>query len=99
MPEGSLIVPDVNGAPSGGRPPQSTTQTAMIAIQQGGGAPDLTPDLRSRLHQDLVRWHVETVIVGPMYNQAQMLIFFERLLGRAPQAVEGVLVWWETGST
>jgi hypothetical protein len=95
MPEGSLIVPDTNGAPTGGRPPASTTQTTMIAIQQGGQPPDLTPPLRSALESDLARWHVRTVIVGPMYNQDAMVSFWQQLLGRPPESVQGVLVWWD----
>jgi hypothetical protein len=98
MPEGSLIVPDVNGLPSGGRPPASTTQTTMIAIQQGNPAPELTPALRDQVMGDLHRWRVHTVVVGPMYNQAAMLEFFTRLFGNNPQQVEGVYVWWEVPS-
>jgi hypothetical protein len=95
MPEGSLIVPDVNGSPSGGRPPASTTQSTMIAIQQGGSAPDLTPSLKAAVTADLARWQVHTVIVGPMYNQAAMVAFVNSLVGREPQSVGGVLVWWD----
>ncbi len=95
MPEGSLIVPDVNGSPSGGRPPASTTQSTMIAIQQGGAPPDISPSLKAALTADLVHWQVHTVIVGPMYNQAAMAAFFTALLGRGPQSIGGVLAWWD----
>jgi hypothetical protein len=98
MPEGSLIVPDVNGTPSGGRPPASTTQSTMIAIQQGGPAPDVTPELRAAISSDLSRWKIQTMIVGPMYNQAAMVRFFASLLGREPQLVGGVFVWWEVSA-
>jgi len=94
MPEGSLIVPDIDGTPTGGRPPASDTQTSMIAIQKGGDAPELTPSLKAAVTADLHRWQVQTVIVGPMYNQAAMVKFFVSLLNRAPQPMEGVLVWW-----
>jgi hypothetical protein len=94
MPEGGLIVPDVNGAPSGGRPPRSVTQSTMIAIQQGGPAPELTTGLRSQILSELNRWKVDTVVVGPMYNQAAMIEFFTALSGRPPQQVDGVFVWF-----
>ena len=94
MPEGALIVPDVNGLPSGGRPPQSTTQSTMIAIQQGGH-PDLTAGLRTAMDADLSRWKVQTVVVGPMYNQQGMVDFFTSLLGTQPENVGGVFVWWQ----
>jgi hypothetical protein len=98
MPEGSLIVPDTNGLPSGGRPTASTTQSAMIAIQTGGLTPTLTPSLRDQITSDLRRWQVRTVVVGPMYNQGAMLTFFEGLLGREPEPVQGVYVWWDVGA-
>jgi hypothetical protein len=94
MPEGSLIVTDVNGLPTGGRPPRSATQSAMIAIQQGAGAPDVNAGLREAVLGDLRRWKIQTVIVGPMYNQPVMIDFFTTLLGRAPEQVDGVFVWW-----
>jgi hypothetical protein len=97
MPEGSLIVPDVNGIPSGGRPPASRTQSTMIAIQQGGPAPQLTTELRSVVRADLRRWSIQTVVVGPMYNQSEMIDFFTALLGRHPEAAGGVFVWWDVG--
>jgi len=95
MPEGALNVPDVNGNPSGGRPPQSATQTAMIAIQRGNQIPDMTPDLVAAISADLARWKVQTVVVGPMYNQQAMLVFFTELLGRRPEQIDGVFVWWD----
>jgi hypothetical protein len=98
MPEGSLIVPDVNGLPSGGRPPASMTQSTMIAIQQGNPTPELTPALRDQIMGDLHRWQVHTVVVGPMYNQQEMVSFFSRLFGNNPQQVDGVYVWWELPS-
>ena len=94
MPEGSLIVPDFNGLPTGGRPPQSLTQSLMIAIQQGRPAPDLVGGFQEEVLSDLRRWRVQTVIVGPMFNQRAMLDFFTALLGRPPEQVDGVFVWW-----
>ena len=94
MPAGGLNVPDVNGLPTGGRPPQSVTQTAMLTIQEGHSAPELTPQLRASIQADLNRWRIQTVIVGPMYNQQEMIRFFSSLLGREPEAEGGVYVWW-----
>ncbi len=95
MPEGSLIVPDVDGTPTGGRPPSSATQSTMIAIQEGGKTPELTPNLKAAVTADLHQWQVRTVIVGPMYNQAAMVGFFTSLLSREPEPSGGVLVWWD----
>jgi hypothetical protein len=90
-----LIVPDVDGRSTGGRPPASVTQSTMIAIQEGGNTPQLTPYLNAAVTADLHRWQVRTVIVGPMYNQAAMVGFFASLFGREAQPVGGVLVWWD----
>jgi cytochrome bd-type quinol oxidase subunit 1 len=40
-----------------------------------------------------VRWRVGSVVVGPMPNQAAMVGFLTELLGRQPQAVDGVYLW------
>ena len=98
MPEGSLIVPEFNGQPSGGRPPASLTQSEMIAIQQGATAPDLSAGLTAGLHSDLAAWNVRTVIVGPMYNQGAMVKLFNALLGRDGEQEGGVYVWWDVGA-
>jgi hypothetical protein len=98
MPEGPLNVPDVNGRPSGGRPAASTTQSTMIEIQQGHATPELTSVLRDRITADLRRWQVRTVVVGPMYNQDAMVRFLSDLLGRSPERVDGVYVWWDVGA-
>ncbi len=98
MPEGSLNVPDVNGLPTGGRPPMSLTQDAMIAIQQGGQGPDLDAARKAAILDELHAWRVVTVIVGPMYNQAQMLTFFQALFDRPGQPDGGVYVWWNVSA-
>jgi hypothetical protein len=95
MPEGPLNVPDINGRPSGGRPAASTTQSTMIAIQQGRPTPEFTPVLRDQITADLRHWQVRTVVIGPMYNQEAMVRFFSDLLGSSPEHIDGVYVWWD----
>jgi len=96
MPEGYAFVP----YPSGNaemRPPGSATQTAMFAVQVGGRAPALTVLLRRRIVQELRGWTIQTVIVGPMSHQGEMLRLFRYVLQRAPERVGGVYVWWRVG--
>jgi len=76
-------------------PPESRTQTAMAAIQLTGEPPVRGEPDRQRLLEELRRWHVETVIVGPMDNQSLMVDFLTWLLGRPPLETGGVFVWWE----
>jgi hypothetical protein len=93
MPEGYVRVPSPTGEANNG-PLPSPTQTVMVRIQEGGKAPEQTPDLRAGIAADFARWRVRTVIVGPMDNQTEMLAFFTELLGRQPEAHGDVYVWW-----
>ncbi len=95
MPEGALDVQDVDGRPT---PPMSLTQTVMIAIDQGGPAPTLSAAEKASLLAELRSWSIGTVIVGPMYNQAEMLKLFDQLFDRSGQPDQGVYVWWDVGT-
>jgi len=66
----------------------------MAAIQLTGDRLLLGEPGRQRLLEELRRWHVETVIVGPMDNQPLMVDFMTWLLGRPPAQTGGVFVWW-----
>jgi hypothetical protein len=69
----------------------------MTKIRLGWRKPMLVPELRQQLVADLVRWQVGTVVVGPMDSpptEATMVQFFTELLGRPPEQVAGVWVWW-----
>jgi hypothetical protein len=74
-------------------PPPSRVQTAMVAIQLYGDRPPLPPLYRRQLLEELRGWHVHTVVVGPMANQAAMVDFLTRLLGRPPLTTGGVYLW------
>jgi hypothetical protein len=65
----------------------------MNAIAKGGPKPALTSDSRLAYAHDLSAWQVQTVIVGPMANQEQMVSFFSELLHRSPSQEGGVYVW------
>jgi len=93
MPEGYAFIPDVR--PHGWRlsPPPSATQDETLAVAQGR-ADTLTDQTRQQLLRELKSWHVQTVVVGPMINEQQEVDLFTSLLGRPPEAVGGVYVWW-----
>ena len=55
----------------------------MIEVEEHGGAV-IDPAQRQALREDLARWRVETVIVGPMAHQPDMVAFFADLLQRVP---------------
>jgi hypothetical protein len=50
------------------------------------------------MRAELRQWRVESVIVGPMAHQDQAVALLTDLLGRPPQADEGVLLWLDVGT-
>ena len=73
--------------------PPTTTSIALGRIQRGGRPPDLTPALRQEMARDFARWHVRSVVLGPMPHRRVMAGFLSDLLGRAPERVAGVELW------
>jgi hypothetical protein len=54
----------------------------------------MTSEARLGYANNLKSWGVQTVIVGPMANQDQMVRFFSDILGRPPSHEGGVYVWF-----
>ncbi len=78
-------------------PRPSAVQESLVQIQRtGDGA--LTAASRMLLCEDLRRWWVETVIVGPMPHNQEMVAFLTALLERDPLVTGGVEVWWHVDS-
>jgi hypothetical protein len=94
MPEAYAFVP---GAVTFGinsfNPPASATRDYLWAIQDGraGGTP--SADVEQAVRDDLNRWNVRAIIVGPMNNEDQAVAFFTELTGTQPQATGGVYLW------
>jgi hypothetical protein len=88
MPEGFAWIPGPSYVPH-----RSSLGDAMAAIAKGGPKPAMTSDARLAYARDLSAWQVQTVIVGPMANQEQMVSFFSTLLNRPPSLEGGVYVW------
>jgi hypothetical protein len=93
MPEGYAFIPD---PPHGSRlgPPPSATQEQALAIADGT-ARGLTDEMRQKILAELKSWNVQTVIVGPMTNEQLEVDLFTTVLGRSPELVDGVYVWWD----
>jgi hypothetical protein len=97
MPGGYFVGPDAQGRPKFG-PVGTRLSGWMTKIRLGWDKPNLVPELRRALVADLARWQVGTVLVGPMDTppiEATMVQFFTELLGRPPERVAGVWVWWD----
>jgi hypothetical protein len=88
MPEGYGTVPGpaVN-------PPPTTLGSLMMGIEQGLPYDGLSGSARDQLRRDLARWSVQTVVIGPMEHQDNMVSLFRDLLQREPEITGGVYVW------
>jgi hypothetical protein len=75
-------------------PVPSSLQTQMGAIQDGTPVPPMTSELRGQLIDDLHRFDVKAVIVGPVHGQAEMVSMFTVVLGGSPEYTGGVYIWW-----
>ena len=93
MPQGFFLGPDHTGKFIAGTEPYPLAR-AMISIGAGEGAPILTSELAATFRSDLTAHRVSAVVVGPCFHQDEMLGMFRSLLGRAPESVGGVYVWW-----
>ena len=68
------------------------------------GLGELPPDLGNKtllreMRQDVKNHQISTIIIGPMTYQATMLRIFTYLLGRKPEHVGGVYVWYDIERT
>ena len=93
MPEGYAFIPDA--PPRGWRlsPPPSATQAVTLAIADGRASP-LTDETRLQILGEWKAWDVKTVVVGPMAHEQEEVDFVTGILGRSPEQVDGVYVWW-----
>ena len=94
MPEGYAYNPNRDSQLS---PPPSATQHQILAVA-AGRSDTMSDETRQQILSELKSWHVQTVVVGPMTNEQQEVDLFTALLGRAPQTVDGVYVWWDVGA-
>lgn len=98
MPEGYAIRPGPGDAATFD-PDPTFTGGALSTIEAGGTAPPLDGATRRSISCDVARWNVRTVIVGPMPHQEQAAATLAWALGREPEHVQGVLVWWNVRAT
>jgi hypothetical protein len=89
MPEGFAWIPGPSYVPH-----RTALGDAMAGIAKRGSVPAMTSEARLAYALDLRGWQVQTVIVGPMGNQEQMVRFFTDLLGGPPSQEGGVFVWF-----
>lgn len=93
MPEGYAIVPGPGGTVAFD-PPSSSTFRVLRMIELSNTVPARSETLRRSVECDLANWQVRTVVVGPMNHEDEAVATISWVVGRAPEYVEGVWVWW-----
>jgi len=88
MPSGYVFVPV--SAANFLDPPPSAAYELNLAIQ--GGADPASIDTAGVV-QDIKRWNVQTVMVGPMANEDAMVAVLTRAIGSAPVRTGDMYVW------
>lgn len=94
MPGGYFIAPSNTEGDATYGPVQSPVLNAIDRAQQPGTAPEVSGDASRAIVQDLRGRQVHTVVLGPMGQQSAELALFTSVLGRSPENVAGVYVWW-----
>lgn len=74
-------------------PPETALGAALIAIQEGRPMAPVSDVYRARALEDLERWKVAAVVLGPMENQGPMLSFMTAIMDAPPVEEGGVYVW------
>lgn len=75
-------------------PPDSALQSAVDDAASGSD-PAADPSRRQELLDQLRAWRVSTVVVGEGDAAGSEVAFFSDLLGRPPDHVDGVYVWFD----
>jgi hypothetical protein len=92
MPGGYFIGPGPGGqAYVGGAGPLPVAAT-LTQIEQGKGAPAVTPAVRTEFRQELAYWQASAIVIGPGARPA-LTAYVEALMQRPPIQAEGVLLW------
>src|SRR5581483_6391616 len=96
QPAGYFLQPDP-GTPDGHLigPVLRPLARAIVDVEDGRGAPQLTPALLAQMRADLRYWGTRAVVAGPWPHRAEMVQLLTTVLGAAPQQDQGVDVWWD----
>ncbi len=95
MPEGEAFVP----SPYPLYPPPSATEFALVRLADGSvPLAAIDAGVPGKIRDDLRRWNVRAVVVGPMPHRDQAVALLSEVLGRAPSAGDGVDIWWDVPS-
>lgn len=92
MPGGYFIGPADDGhAYVGGQP--SATGRLFDDVRSDGVVPPITSSIRAAFTTDLARWSACAVVLGPSPHRDALRALATALIGRGPEAVDGVYLW------
>lgn len=93
MPEGYFFTADDQHRPQlGGRPYALATKLLSIELPQA--IPNGVPATSSEYLADIRNHDIGAVVVGPSPHSSEAVAFLTQLLGRPPEHLDGVDVWW-----
>jgi hypothetical protein len=84
----------VGGYLLGTFPVYSLVWTSMKSLNEHGVVPPITEPVRAEFLTELDAWHVRAVVIGPWSREGQSVVFLTDILGRRPETLDGVEVWW-----
>ncbi|WAL96829.1 dolichyl-phosphate beta-glucosyltransferase [Streptomyces sp. Je 1-369] len=74
-------------------PSPRNTSTLLRDVRSSGRVPEVTPDWREAVRQDLEYWKAGLLVLAPQQNDGQLRETVDALLGRPGKWVGGVWIW------
>jgi hypothetical protein len=74
-------------------PAPTTLGRDLMAMQQGAPAPEVSTAYRTTTMEELRRWQVQEVVLGPRPGEDRVLAFLTAIIGTPPTQAGGVYLW------
>jgi hypothetical protein len=91
-PGGYFIAPGQDGQAYIGAA-AGATQRMLVAAEDRGEVPVVTPQLRATVRAELDEWGVDVAVLGPSAHAVELRLLLTQLFERDAQDVGGVAVW------
>ena len=76
------------------------TEFALVRLADGSvPLAAIDAGVPSEIRDDLRRWRVQAIVVGPMPHRDQAVALLSAVMGRSPSSGDGVDVWWDVPET
>jgi hypothetical protein len=98
QPGGYFIAPDERGRPRFG-PPPTEMNGLLVQARNAAEIDGIGQAKRVRLAGELARWQARTIVLGPVGGppggQERVRRFLTTMMGRPPEKVEDVEIWFD----